>query len=90
MGGRVSTLADPSITEATVMYGETARIGSRVKHYGQRYTGSATATVVGFRRAGPDEGYRGDWIKVLVEHDSEKTVHDFEGGWDWDRTELVP
>lgn len=73
------------------MYGDTAQIGSRVKHYGQRYTGCATATVTGFVRAGDTPnpmGYRDDWIKVLVDHDSDESAYAFKDGWDWDRTEL--
>lgn len=80
---------DPAITSAEVMYRETARIGSRVKHYGQRYTGCATATVIGFYH--PGGSWRGKpWVKVLVAHDSPKTVYNFSDGWDWDRTELAP
>jgi hypothetical protein len=83
-------IADPAITSAEVMYRETAEIGSRVKHYGQRYTGAATATVVGFRIE-PGHSYRGKpWIKVLVEHDDPLTFYNFDDGWDWDRTELAP
>lgn len=83
------------IREATVLRGDVARIGSRVKHYGQRWTGCATATVVGFRDVGhasPDheEGYlRPSWIRVAVKPDAEVgTVYGTE--WDWDRTEVAP
>jgi hypothetical protein len=38
------------ITEAIVMHSETAHIGDRVKHFGQRYgNGEGTAEVTGFR-----------------------------------------
>ena len=70
------------LSEATVMYGETARIGSRVKHFGQRFTGCATATVTGFRE-------QDGWVKVLVDHDNPESAHNFPA-WDWDRTELAP
>jgi hypothetical protein len=82
------------ITEATVCRGDVARIGSRVKHYGQRWTGCATATVVGFRDVGhasPDrvEGYlRPSWIKVLVKPD--RPNGPYGNTWDWDRTEVAP
>jgi hypothetical protein len=36
------------ITETVVMYRQVANVGSRVKHYGQPWTGCATATVTGF------------------------------------------
>jgi protein-disulfide isomerase-like protein with CxxC motif len=85
-----------SMTEATVMNGETAEIGSRVKHYGQRYTGCATATVVGFSEETFDDltgaqkavydGHPG--VKVYVEPVSEGDVYG--SVWDWDRTELAP
>jgi hypothetical protein len=82
--------SERQITETTVMRGETARIGSRVKHYGQRWTGRATATVVGFRRVGDGPnpmGVREDWIMVVVEPDSEP--NSYGRAWDWDRTELI-
>ena len=91
----MTAAADPTITEAEIMYGDVARIGSRVKHYGQRYTSGPTATVVGFVRIGdpgvPNPmGFRNGWIKVLVEHDNPESVYAFDDGWDWDRTELPP
>lgn len=75
------------ITEALVMFQGVARIGSRVKHWGQRYTESATATVVGFT-ARPQHSDR-HWIRVQVKPDKG------DGGlygteWDWDRTEIRP
>jgi hypothetical protein len=79
------------ITEATVMRGQVVRIGSRVKHWGQRWTGCATATVVGFERAGDTPnplGFAPDWVKVLVEPDSEPSMYG--SAWDWDRTEVAP
>jgi hypothetical protein len=70
------------------MYGEHASIGSRVKHYGQRYTGSATATIIGFYHE-PGAFFRGKpWVKVLLEHD-EPNAYD-QRDWDWDRTEIAP
>lgn len=67
------------IDRATVMYGGAAYVGSRVKHYGQRWTGCATATVLGFAEEG---------LRVHVRLDDAAawpgTV------WDWDRTELAP
>lgn len=68
------------------MFRETARIGSRVKHYGQQYTSYSTATVIGFKNVGTDER---PWIKVLVEHDSDESAYAFKDGWDWDRTEVI-
>lgn len=77
------------------MYGKTVRVGSRVKHYSQRYTPYATATVRGFCDVGhrsPD--WDGDtrlpfWIKVLVEHDDERNAAQYPNGWDWDRTQVA-
>jgi hypothetical protein len=77
------------ITEAEVSHGKIAKIGDRVKHFGQRYTGCATATIVGFERM---EGHywRGkQWVKVVVEIDP-KDSGMYGTRWDWDRTELVP
>lgn len=82
--------ADPNITEAEIMYGDVARIGSRVKHYGQRYTTGPTATIIGFYHE-PGSSYRGKpWVKVLVEHDNPESAYAFDDGWDWDRTEMRP
>jgi hypothetical protein len=64
-----------------------ACIGSRVRHYGQRYTPWATATVIGFRS---DREIGRPWIKVLVKHDRPGGGYDFPDGWDWDRTQLAP
>ncbi len=86
------TSPSSKITEAEVMLGDVARVGSRVKHFGQRYTEWATATVVGFQSIGDPGvenpmGFRDGWIKVLVEPDSDRDVYGLE--WDWDRTELA-
>jgi hypothetical protein len=83
-----TTQADPAITSAEIMYREQATIGSRVKHYGQRYTGCATATIIGFRLATPREMSPRTWVKVLVEHDEPNAYDQWD--WDWDRTELAP
>jgi hypothetical protein len=74
---------DPAITEVEVMYGQVVHRGSRVKHFGQRYTCWATATVVGFY-------YHEGRIKVLLKHDDPDEPYNFTGGWDADRTELTP
>jgi hypothetical protein len=92
-----------SITEAKVLQSDTARIGSRVKHYGQRYIGCATATVEGFIDVGhesPDarpDYLRPSWIIVLVRPDNPDEFYGSypkrEDGlreWDWDRTEVAP
>lgn len=70
-------------TRAAVLNG-TAQIGSRVKHYGQRFTGEATATVTGFSRD-QTTGH----LMVLVSHDNPSNGYDMPGGWSLDRTELV-
>jgi len=77
-------MPDEAITEATVMYGETAKIGSRVKHYAERYTPYATATVTGFSHDSKSHS----WVKVHIKHDNPGTV--YSSPWDWDRTELTP
>ncbi len=78
---------DPSITSAEVMFGKRVEVGARVKHWGQRYTPFATATVIGFYHA---EGFSPQpWVKVLVEHDHTDTAYNFPAGWDWDRTEVA-
>lgn len=79
-------VVDLTITEAEVMYGETARVGDRVKHFGERFTGLATATVVGFNRCGD---IRPSQIKVIVKPDNPDSPYASLPGWDWDRTELV-
>ncbi len=74
--------ADPAITSARVMYRRVAEIGTRVRHYAQRYTPWATATVVGFYK---QPGH--DWIRVLVEPDRPGNRDGLQAGdWDWDRT----
>lgn len=88
-------LADPAITSAEVLGRKTVKVGSRVKHFGQRYTGCATATVLGFRDVGHESpDHDGDarlpsWIKVLVEHDASPSGYDRPDGWDADRTEVA-
>ena len=82
----------PDIREAEVMHSMTARIGSRVRHAGQQYTGRATATVTGFTTDDTmhDTEHPGHpWIKVLVEHDKPCSGYDSLLGWDWDRTLLI-
>lgn len=79
-------MPETTIETATVMYRKEAVIGSRVKHYGERFTGCATATIVGFEEQ--DYSYRGvPWIKVLVKQDRPSLYGD---RWDWDRTEIAP
>ncbi len=79
------TPIDLNITQATVMGRKVATIGSRVKHYCQRYGGTATATVVGFYY---DPEASEKWIKVRVKPD---WANDQYGNtWDWDRTVIAP
>lgn len=98
-----STQSERQITEAKVLRSATARVGSRVKHYGQRYTGCATATVEGFLDVGhasPDarpDYLRPSWIIVLVRTDNPDEFYgshpkrdDGLREWDWDRTEVAP
>jgi hypothetical protein len=75
-----------TIRRARVMSGETAEVGSRVKHYAQRWTGCATATVVGFSIADKPAA----WVRVHVEHDSAVSAEQYPSPWDWDRTEIAP
>ena len=77
---------DLTITEAVVIGGRVARIGDRVKHFGERFTGDATATVIGFNQLGQVGPSR---IKVIVKPDSPNSVYASFPGWDWDRTELI-
>lgn len=90
------------ITEAKVLHGVTVCVGSRVKHFGQRYTGSATATVEGFIDVGHasldrrSDYLRSSWIIVLVRPDNPNESYGSypkrEDGlreWDWDRTEAA-
>jgi hypothetical protein len=77
-----------TIQHAPVMSGDVAVVGSRVKHYAQRFTGCATATVVGFSIA--DKPTRSAWVSVHVEHDSAVSAEQYPSPWDWDRTELAP
>lgn len=74
------------------MNGQRARVGSRVKHFGERYTGGATATVVGFCTDRSGAYRQQPWIKVLINPDAPESAFGRQGlehGWDWDRTELV-
>ncbi len=86
------------IREAEITHRKRAVIGDRVKHMGQRFTDSATATILGFRATSPAEGMRNTerpgepWIKVIVRPDNpEETYGRRKNGtweWDWDRTQL--
>lgn len=76
------TPIDPAITQAVIMYNQVAVVGSRVKHWAQRYTEFATATVEGFYEEASGKG------KVRVKPD--KPNDTFGNTWDWDRTELAP
>jgi hypothetical protein len=78
-----SRLNCTEIMEAKVMFRQVAQLGSRVKHYAQRWTGCATATVIGFK----DVGEGRPWIRVLVEPDK---PDQYGNEWDWDRTEIAP
>jgi hypothetical protein len=73
------------VDRATVL-GGTIRVGSRVKHYGQRWTGYATATVTEIHVEVP--GFRPDWARVTVRQDDD--VNWPTSVWDWDRTEVAP
>lgn len=79
-----------SIRRAEVMMEKTVIIGSRVRHYNQRFTGRTTATVAGFSIAEDmrDTEHPGrPWVKIHVEQDVPGSWHKDE--WDWDRTVLV-
>lgn len=68
-----------------VCHAHTARVGDRVRHYGQRYNyREGTATITGFE-VGP-QGYPCDWVKVLVQEDAPSV---YGSSWDWDRTVVV-
>jgi hypothetical protein len=80
-----------TITEATVMYRETAKIGDRVKHYGMRWPEAydGVAVITGFT-ADEDHLYRGKpWVMVHVEYDPGRNTTLYGTSWDWDRTELI-
>lgn len=78
-----NTPIDPSIKSMVVMGDRVVTKGSRVRHYNQSYTGSATATVVGFF---PDPDTRSSLMKVRVKPDRD---HSFGNTWDADRTEVA-
>lgn len=74
-------IADPAITEATAVGGHTLHIGDAVKHWGERWTGSATSRVVGF--SGPSYGYSGTHVLVWPPSVG------YGGCWAEDRTEVA-
>ncbi len=82
---------DPeNIRRAEVMMEKTVVVGDRVRHYGQRFTSRATATVTGFSIAEDmrDTEHPGrPWVKIHVDQDAPGSWHKDE--WDWDRTVLV-
>lgn len=71
---------DPNLPEAADMRGRTLRVGSRVKHFGVRYTNDATPTVTGFRDVGwgsdtpAADARQQTWVIVFVDHDSDRCV----------------
>jgi hypothetical protein len=86
----VNPADDPAITEVTVMGGQLVTRGARVKHYAQRFTGCATATVTGFYNAGTEKH---PWIMVLITGDDPNEYFSECGqirGWDYDRTQVAP
>lgn len=72
-----------NLRTATVMGGRTVRVGDTVKHFGQRFTGCATARVVGFETIGT-------WVRVRVEYIDGYREAGYGTTWDWDRTEVAP
>jgi hypothetical protein len=81
---------DSSIQEVAVLHRDTVRRGDRVKHWAQRYTGCATATVIGFYNEGTAAN---PWMMVLVSGDNPENYFSeagLERGWDYDRTQLAP
>jgi len=85
---------DPdNILEVEVMGRHLARIGSRVRHYPERYTASyPTATVTGFSISTTqhDVDHPGrPWIKVHVDFDRPDSGSSPLDVWDWDRTVLA-
>jgi len=72
---------DPRITSAMAMGDKMIEPGGRVKHYGERHTGSATATVVGFYHD-PNTPH----LQVRVKLDSQNCSYG--NTWDLDRTEV--
>lgn len=69
-----------------VMYGDKIQVGDRVKHYGQRFTGSATATVTGFEIIDDPRLWNYPWVKVHVKRDNPDSQA-YPSPWDWDRVE---
>jgi hypothetical protein len=76
---------DRTITEAMVMYRKVVTRGSRVKHFGEGFTGEATATVVGFYNEGTPQ-----WpaIKVIIKPDRPDNLYAGFPAWDQDRVVL--
>jgi hypothetical protein len=75
-----------TVDSATVLGDRTVQVGSRVKHYGQRWTGCATATVIAINVDVP--GFRPDWARIAVRQDDNANWPT--SVWDWDRTEVAP
>lgn len=88
------------IKETEIAHRRSARIGDRVRHMGHHHTGSATATIVGFRITSPEEGFRNierpgmPWVKVIIDPDDPHEIYGKRPHgtweWDWDRTVLTP
>lgn len=92
--GVVSVETDGADAVVPVMYGNQVSIGDFVRHYRERWTGLATARVVGFEI--DDSGdFRYPWVKVLVEridvrgNPTGKVDPLDKDRWDWDRTETA-
>lgn len=84
-----SPLDDPSIETVTVLGRNVVRRGDRVKHYSQRWTGCATATVIGFYN---ERGATNPWMRVLALGDNPSEYFSQLGhdrGWDYDRTQAA-
>jgi hypothetical protein len=83
---------DPTNIECAEVTGrQTVKVGDRVRHSGQRFTGAATATITGFSvdPSMHDTDHPGrSWVKIHVVQDQQRGMWP-KDEWDWDRTVLV-